>query len=267
MMSAPPEGGSARRSRIIAISGPVMKKIRIGLAAIAAAIGAPALAAEAPLAPPPPGSSWSWTGWHIGVAGGGAWGRSQTIYADPRSPQYVGLPMTNPFGVGGGLFGGALGYDWRFDKVIVGAEGDLSAVSQRGASNDVAPFNTTVINTTSERWLATARLRLGMTVADRWLVYATGGLAAASVEDKIDASAEDTGVFNQSKTLWGPTIGAGLEAALSRNWSMKVEYLYVDLRSRAYFSPDVIAWNAIVGTRAVHLNNEIVRVGLSYRFE
>ena len=238
-------------------------------AAIAAGIGAPALAADVPLTapPPPPAPVWSWTGWRLGVEAGGAGGRSQSIYVDPRSPTYIGLPMTNPFNVSGGLFGGALGYNWQVDNVIVGAEGDLSAVSQKGASNDIPPFNTTVINTTSEKWLATGRLRLGMTVADRWLVYATGGAAAASVENSINATADATGVFNQTKTLSGWTIGGGLEAALSRNWSIKAEYLYVDLQKGTYFSPDIIAPNAIIGTRAVHLDNNIVRAGLNYRFD
>ena len=254
-----------RRGRILAVPGPVMNKTRMGLAALAAAMGAPALAADLSLPAPPP--AWSWTGWRVGVEGGGAWGRSQSIYADPRSPTYVGLPMTNLFAVSGGLFGGVLGYDWQVDKVIVGAEGDLSAVSQKGADNDLAPFNTTVINTTSEKWLATGRLRFGVSVAERWLAYATGGLAAASVEDTVDASADDTGVFSQTKTLWGWTIGGGVEAALSRNWSIKAEYLYVDLQKGTYFSPDLIVPNAIIGTRAIHLNNDIVRAGLRYRFE
>ena len=249
-----------RRGRILAVPGPVMNKTRMGLAALAAAMGAPALAADLSLPAPPP--AWSWTGWRVGVEGGGAWGRSQSIYADPRSPTYVGLPMTNPFAVSGGLFGGVLGYDWQVDKVIVGAEGDLSAVSQKGADNDLAPFNTT-----SEKWLATGRLRFGMSVAERWLAYATGGLAAASVEDTVDASADDTGVFSQTKTLWGWTIGGGLEAALSRNWSIKAEYLYVDLQKGTYFSPDLIVPNAIIGTRAVHLDNNIVRAGLNYIFD
>ncbi len=266
MMPMPP-----RRRLIWAMSnhcrGPVMKKMLMSMAAIAAGIGSPALAADISTTAPPPAPAWSWTGWRLGVEAGGAWGRSQSIYVDPRSPPYIGLPMTNPFAVSGGLFGGGLGYDWQVDNVIVGAEGDLSAVSQKGASNDIAPFNTTVINTTSEKWLATGRLRLGMTVAERWLVYATGGVAAASVGDTIDASADDTGVFTQTKTHWGWTIGGGLEAALSRNWSIKAEYLYVDLQKGTYFSPDLIVPNAIIGTRAIHLNNDIVRAGLNYRFD
>ena len=173
MMPMPPS-----RRRYLAISDPRRSGARyeenaMSIAAIAAAIGAPALAADLSLPAPPPALG-------VGPAGVSAskrrsGGRSQSIYADPRSPTYIGLPMTNLFNVSGGLFGGVLGYDWQVDNVIVGAEGDLSAVSQKGADNDLAPFNTTVINTTSEKWLATGRLRFGMSVAERWLVYATGG--------------------------------------------------------------------------------------------
>jgi outer membrane immunogenic protein len=240
----------------------------MSLAAIVALTGAPALAAGAPLrAPPPPAPAASWTGWYLGVEGGGALGQSQTVYADPRSAPFVGMPMTNPFALSGGLFGGAVGYIRQFNNFVVGAEGDLSLVSESGDSNDIAPFNTSVINTTSEKWLGTARLRLGMTTANAWLVYATGGFAAGGVEDTINASAGGSGVHSQTKTLTGWTIGAGVEAALSRNWSVKAEYLYVDLQKGTYFSPDLIVPNAIIGTRTVNLNNNIVRAGLNYRFE
>ncbi len=246
-----------------------MKKTLISIIATAALIGTPALAADMPLkAPPPsPAPAWSWTGGYLGVEGGGAWGRSQSVYSDPRTPADIGLPMTNPFNVSGGLFGGTLGYNLQFNNLVVGAEGDLSWVSKRGNSNDIPPFNITVINTTSEKWLGTGRLRLGTTIAERWLVYATGGFAAAGVENTIDATADGSGIFNQTETHWGWTIGGGLEAALSRNWSMKAEYLYVDLQTGTYFSPDIIAPAAIIATRTVNLNNNIVRAGLNYKFD
>jgi hypothetical protein len=41
----------------------------------------------------------------------------------------------------------------------------------------------------------------------------------------------------------------------------------VDLQKGTYFSPDLIVPNAIIGTRAVHLDNNIVRAGLNYRFD
>ena len=63
-----------------------MKKTLMSMAAIAAGIGAPALAADAPLAapPPPPAPVWSWTGW------GWASGRATTPIvplAAPRAQQ------------------------------------------------------------------------------------------------------------------------------------------------------------------------------------
>ena len=56
-----------------------MKKLLIAGAALAALIGTPALAADmaAPVykAPPPVAPAWSWTGFYIGLNGGGVWGK------------------------------------------------------------------------------------------------------------------------------------------------------------------------------------------------
>jgi outer membrane immunogenic protein len=53
-----------------------MKKITLAIAAIAALLGTPALAADmdvkAPTPPPPPARSW--TGFYVGLQGGAGWG-------------------------------------------------------------------------------------------------------------------------------------------------------------------------------------------------
>jgi len=54
-----------------------VKKLLIAGAALAALIGTPALAADMPLkAPLPAAPAWSWTGFYLGLNGGGAWGTS-----------------------------------------------------------------------------------------------------------------------------------------------------------------------------------------------
>lgn len=74
---------------------------------------------------------------------------------------------------------------------------------------------------TNSDWLGTVRGRVGYAF-DRILLYATAGGAYGNIQ------AIANGVSN-SNSEFGWTAGAGIEAALARNWTVKVEYLYVDL--------------------------------------
>jgi outer membrane immunogenic protein len=87
---------------------------------------------------------------------------------------------------------------------------------------------------TREPWLATARARLGIIPANRWLVYATGGLAAADVPADIAPSSFFT---PESYVRPGWTAGAGIEAVVTGNWTAKIEYLFTGLEDHAYFVP------------------------------
>jgi opacity protein-like surface antigen len=67
------------------------------------------------------------------------------------------------------------------------------------------------------------RARVGFTPADRWLVYATGGLAYGEI--RTDATVTVAGVgstaasYSQTKAGW--VAGAGIEAALGGGWNGK----------------------------------------------
>ena len=95
---------------------------------------------------------------------------------------------------------------------------------------------------------------------DRFLAYGTFGWAMAKVK------AEDfslLSVASETQTMMGWTLGTGIEYAFLQNWSVKAEYLYVDLGSKTFFSP-----NPNLGgvPHSVTLNDNIIRVGLNYKF-
>jgi outer membrane immunogenic protein len=237
-----------------------------GLSDIAGAADLPAPSAASVYSTPALVPGHNWSGIYFGIEGGAGLGQSQDINADPNTPSFVGLPLSNPFNVDGGLLGGTLGFNWQFANWVVGAEGDLSWVDQKGSGNDIPPFNVASVQTTDEKWLATGRLRLGMSPADRWLIYTTGGLAVASLEATVKSAA--FGPFTDTKTELGWTAGGGVEFALSQNWSAKLEYLYVGLQTGTYFSPDiVVAGGGRFDTRTVSLNNNIVRAGINFTFK
>ena len=127
---------------------------------------------------------------------------------------------------------------------------------------------------------------------DRTLVYVTGGVAFGSTnkvtvkdyrllgsptELSSYAGVEAPDVFydNNTTTAVGYALGGGLEYALSPNWSVKAEYLYVSLDGRGNSQllegtgPDFGPAPGNIGTITAHNSQNsfsVVRVGLNYKF-
>ena len=240
-----------------------MKKILGGIA-LSALLAAPAIAADIPAripvkAPPPVAvTSYNWSGCYLGVHGGGKWGKSEQI-AD--SGALAGSSMTGSYDIDGGLFGGQVGCNFQSGAWVFGIEGDGSWTNADGGSNLIAPFNPAFFASTEEKWLATVRGRLGY-AAGNWLLYVTGGGAFASVEIRSVLTATPTTFREESKTLSGWTVGAGAEWGLAGGWSVKAEYLYVDLGDKRFFVPADITFV----TRRADAQQHIARVGLNWRW-
>lgn len=238
-----------------------MKKILLGVLALTALSGAQAIAADMPvkarpLAPVP----YSWSGCFVGLAGGGVWGRSRHISGDAAT---LGLDITNSYDMTGAIAGVEYGCNWQNGAWVFGTESDFSWTNARGGANNIAPFNTTSISSTRERWLSTTRLRAGYLVDPNVLVYATGGLATARVEANVDATPSGLGVLSESRTRWGWTGGAGIEYALGAGWSAKLDYLYVRLNDHEYNNPPLPGF-AIRSN--IPVSEHIFRFGVNYKF-
>jgi outer membrane immunogenic protein len=236
------------------------------------ALGGVASGADLPDAPPPQPPiapvmlpAYNWSGFYLGIAGGLAYGRSQQINTDPSSPT-LGLALTNPYNVSGGLVGGELGYNWQFGNWLIGAEADMSWVDQSGTTSDIPPFNTAVTQTSKVEWLQTDRVRLGGLVTDRWLVYATGGFATGGMEAVRPAN---TVTYTQTQTEFGWTAGAGAEFAVIPHLSVKFEYLFVDLEKQKFFMPNILApgGGVLLEGRSIGITDNIVRAGVNYKFQ
>jgi outer membrane immunogenic protein len=84
---------------------------------------------------------YNWSGFYIGIAGGGAWGRSDQFA--------LGVPVTNGYDVNGGLIGGMA--NWQAESWVFGLEGDFSWADKRGSGQEIPPFNTAAIAHTREK--------------------------------------------------------------------------------------------------------------------
>jgi outer membrane immunogenic protein len=189
-----------------------------------------AMPAKAPVYVPPP---YNWTGFYVGINGGGGFGRSE-----------YSSPLSTSFDTSGGLVGGTIGYNYQMGQVVLGVEGDGDWSGIRGS----ATCGVTTCDT-HNHWLATARGRLGYAI-DRFMPYVTGGAAFGDIKTSI------AGIGDATTTRTGWTAGGGLEAAIAGPWTAKIEYLHVDLGN---------ADTALPGTSA-NFRSEIVRAGVNYRF-
>ncbi len=206
--------------------------IALGVASASAADLPRSMPSKAPAYIPPP--LYNWTGFYIGINGGGGFGRSD----------FSGTFTTGSFDTSGGLVGGTVGYNWQMNQIVLGLEGDIDWSNLRGS----AACGGTSCEMRND-WLATIRGRVGYAGWDRFMPYVTGGAAFGNIKTTI------AGVGDSSETKTGWTLGGGIEAAIAGPWTAKVEYLYVDLGSGG----------SIAGSDASFHTN-IVRAGVNYRF-
>ena len=207
-----------------------------------------------------PAPSYSWTGFYVGAVAGFASGTSQHVVPLTSGSPLAGLNASDPFKVSGSVFGVTIGYNYQINNWVVGIEGDYSLSTKSGVhGSSISLLNPLFTVSTSEQSLATLRGRLGYAF-DRFLVYGTFGAAMAKVK------AEDTSLLStasDTQTMMGWAGGAGIEYAVFGNWSLKAEYLHVDLGSKTFFNPNP---NLLGVPHSVSLTNNLYRVGLNYKF-
>jgi outer membrane immunogenic protein len=109
-----------------------MNTTLLGIAAVAALVATPVLAADLALKapPPPPPPAFSWTGFYIGLDGGAGF-NTQTgnnVNTNPAgvvSGTGAGFPIGNTISPEGGFIGGEVGYNWQNGVFVYGIESDI----------------------------------------------------------------------------------------------------------------------------------------------
>lgn len=280
-----------------------MKDVRTGVAPIAlmAAMGF-ALPASAVA------QSTNWSGLYFGLYAGAAWGDgklssqascppttatsdgyfcSANNVASQANAALVGAAgsgSANSSAFNGGI---QAGYNVQNGGLVFGVEGDIGSfglkVSGSGSANYAVSYfpsttasRFTVGTEVEAAWLATLRGRLGFTTGNV-LLYITGGLALSDV--KVSNTFSDnrasggfagaTGASSSSKVRTGFVVGGGAEWAMNRNWTLKGEYLYVDLGSATTTAQithrGFTGYTNGLSTKA-DIDAHIGRVGVNYKF-
>lgn len=269
---------------------------RIALLLAATAFSAPALAADivyeepmAPMAPAPvaiaPVES-GWTGFYFGLQGGGIFNPSST---DDIS---VGTSFGGPVVIGGvdqfdrnfssstssGFAGGGhAGYDFQFDRFVVGGVVDITATDYSRSSQVIS--RTADANYRLENdldYFATARLRAGYLITPSVLAYATGGVAYGETSSAFvttNTGQIDSLSVDVNETDWGYSVGGGIETKITDNLTFGTEYLYTNLGSTDTTATFTAApFNGGVAGGSTTFSNDqdfdfhTIQAKLSYRF-
>jgi outer membrane immunogenic protein len=201
-----------------------------------------------------PASNWS--GLYVGAQAGYGFGNA-TIPALSSLTDVQGSALSGKLKRSGPMGGVQAGYALQSGSIVYGVEADLGFGSIRGSLDATGVYETVAIAgrlTAKESVMGTVRGRVGYAF-DNVLIYGTGGFAAAYQEVKAEARVNQAVVYSGSEAGWAPgwTLGLGGEYALSRNTSLKLEYLHARLNNK---------FAGVSFTNSLNL----FRTGVNYRF-
>jgi outer membrane immunogenic protein len=272
-----------------------MKKICSAVSALLMATAtsyAADLPMKAALAPAPVDN---WTGLYIGANGGWRGNMDPTVAFSAVGPLANFVGPGSPIGLstsGGAIGGFQVGYNYRVNRTwVAGIETDFdfAHMGSNGSSLNFAAADGTsqFMSDASEKleWFGTVRARLGYLWSNNFLVFASGGVAYGDVAQSANYNNLSVGAFGvggdpglclghgatcfagtSSHVAVGWTAGAGLEYALSSQWTVKAEYLYVDLGGTSLVmsptSPSISFDVARFSPTAFH----VARAGINFRF-
>jgi outer membrane immunogenic protein len=251
----------------------------------------------------PSGSPALWTGFYVGVHGGYGWGEWDNenaitrLYPDNSVPgavsQFGGLEIDERSGgdAEGWLAGVTVGANRQVGAIVFGIEGDASwgnfeqnetltmgdAALPGYHSSDGYSWNVKE----SVDGLYMLRARLGLAVGNT-LFYGTAGGAFAQTSAShtvilsnpsyncgvgcTDAGVRATGKADDDRFGW--VAGVGIEHSLGDGWSVKTEYLHVDLGEATYNLTGPHANGSTYSDDSIdsNLQMDILRLGLNKRF-
>jgi outer membrane immunogenic protein len=260
--------------------------IATGSAAFAADLTKPVYkATPAPMVADP------WSGFYVGANAGIGLSRNPTNDTTTLpgfiAPQFdTGIFSHAPYG---GVFGLQAGWNWHAaPAVVLGVEADWQW--QNGSETictyaclpaSLPPALLSITDQESMKWFGTARGRIGWLTPGGSLLYATAGAAWGHVTQNLAVTGDTffaagpSVLANFSQTKLGWTAGAGIETPVAPHWTLKGEYLYVDLGAfnNTFASPlSALAAGAFapattaVTTSTASLHEHIVRFGVNYHF-
>jgi opacity protein-like surface antigen/outer membrane receptor protein involved in Fe transport len=213
--------------------------------------------ASEPIMPTKAPPMYDWTGLYVGAH----FGRAFDIEDGTIGPALLGAAMTNPLDSSGTLGGFQLGYNWQFaPHWLAGIEGELSWSSIEGRTNYID--TTTAVSLQSDyNNMQTLAARLGY-VHGPLLTYVKAGGAWANIDYTVTAGGAVSGSASVSAERSGWMFGTGIEYKLSRTWSAKAEYSFLDFGNATVASNLILPSDQLAARDQVHE----VKAGVNYHW-
>ncbi|MGO4407567.1 outer membrane protein [Bosea sp. RAF48] len=211
------------------------------------------IAPVVPLAP-----AFTWSGFYIGAQAGWAQTRTELTAgaAIAGGAAATSLPSLNRNGAAVGLL---LGYNYQIGHLVLGGEIDGAALIT-GKQRYTALTGDFI--TAHTNWVGSARLRVGYAF-DRFMIYATGGLALAAPKSTVTGTGYSFGAGDSTRVGW--TLGAGAEYTITNNWIAGLEYRYSQFEENTFTYPNGVGGLGIVGFKQQLSTNQVVG-RLLYKF-
>jgi outer membrane immunogenic protein len=226
--------------------------VSVSLISGASAADIPARAPVYSKAPAIVQAAYDWSGFYIGINGGGATSRINWN-AD-------GFGNEGSHTATGGTVGGQIGYRWQtMSSWVFGLEAQGNWADFKGSNASLqfpGQTNTTRIDSFG---LFTGQIGYAW---DRTLFYVKGG--AAVTDNKYTANSTLPpliGIDTARETRWGATVGAGIEYAFAPNWSVGFEYDHLFMGNK-----DVSSATGFLIVDHIKEDVDLFTARLNYRF-
>ncbi len=210
---------------------------------------------------------------------------SSAVFADNFAGPYAGLTLgANSFSSGysqaapaalGSLhsnssatlfnYGLMTGYGHVFGQYYVGGEMNLSMNNGQTKSSALEPSGTAEAYFSVKEGLSiNPALRLGAFIAPKTLAYITLGLAGTQMKVSAIPFGASSPTTNFKKTLWGYSVGAGMETLVTDSISIRGSYTCNIYPTKTFTITGATAATANQGK--ISPRDNIFRVGAAYHF-
>jgi outer membrane immunogenic protein len=237
------------------------------IAAGALALGLTSQASAADLAarpytkaPPLVAPIYNWSGFYVGINGGG--GTSHNCWDLVTPPAAFGIVPEGCHDSTGGTVGGQIGYRWQATNWVFGLEAQGNWADFSGSNVTFVGGNPIGGGSTDRTKIDAFGLFTGQ-IGYAWnnvLAYVKGG--AAVVDFKYDNVLAPFPAATANETRWGGTVGAGLEIGFAPNWTVGFEYDHIFLDN----STPTLVSGALTFPLHVRSDVDMGTVRLNYRF-
>lgn len=203
--------------------------------------------------------AFGWTGFYLGAMSSSVVAKTASTgvggFFEDAPDDFVSLYDSAPQGSVSGLRAGYnfdLGSGW-----LAGVEGSMNFGGISGTIDDPASRNDADQITATVDQSREVMARVGY-VAGQTLIYGVAGIANAQTSIMLD----DTVLDDESMSLSGYVMGAGVEQMLTTNLSLNLEYIHTDYGTNAVFA------NQRGGNYVLNadVTSNRIRVGVNYRF-